>query len=110
MSEHERCLTGREKKSQLYGKLYGTCCLGIFFLILTGFFRDMNVREEVLFLLFFLAMSFYFWWLPYDTKASYPELTIGKVIKCELKNPAIILMLMVLLVFVPNAICSLLFS
>ena len=110
MSEQERCLTGREKMSQFYGKLYGTSCLGIFFLILTGFFRDMNVREEVLFLLFFLAMSFYFWWLPYDTKASSPELTTGEVIKRELKNPAIISMLLALLVFVPSALYSFLAS
>lgn len=110
MSEYERPLTLLEKKSHLYGKLYGTCCLGIFFLILSGFFRGWSVREEILFLLFFLVMSFYLWWLPYDTKASHPELTTGEVIKTELKNPAIIAMLLAMLVFVPSAIYALIIS
>jgi Ca2+/Na+ antiporter len=107
MNSEQKELTAKEMKSYLIGKTYAFFCIGLFVLILLGFFRNLNWREEILYLLFFLVLSFYLWWLPYDTKASNPELTNKQVIMREIKNPAIISILLSMLIFIPSAIYSL---
>ena len=109
MSGNEE-FTERELKSQFYIKSYAWFCLTIFLLFLLGFFKNLNLREEAVYLLFFLVLSFNLWWLPYDTKASYPELSTKEAIMVNLKNPAVISILLAMIVFIPPALYSLMFS